>query len=38
LSRLAGYSFSMNVLSRLVGVTSGQSLDQFVAERIFKPL
>jgi CubicO group peptidase (beta-lactamase class C family) len=38
LSRLAGYSFSMNVLGRLVGVPSGQSLDQFFAVRIFKPL
>jgi CubicO group peptidase (beta-lactamase class C family) len=28
----------MNVLGRLVGVRSGQSLDQFFAERVFKPL
>jgi CubicO group peptidase (beta-lactamase class C family) len=32
------YSFSMDVLGRLVEVTSGQTLDQFFAERIFKPL
>jgi CubicO group peptidase (beta-lactamase class C family) len=32
------YSFSMDILGRLVEVASGQSLDQFFAERIFKPL
>jgi CubicO group peptidase (beta-lactamase class C family) len=32
------YSFSMDVLGRLVEVTSGQTLDQFFTERIFKPL
>lgn len=32
------YSFSMDVLGRLVEVTSGHALDQFFNERIFKPL
>jgi CubicO group peptidase (beta-lactamase class C family) len=32
------YSFSMDVLGRLVEVVSGQTLDQFFGERIFKPL
>ena len=32
------YSFSMDVLGRLVEIVSGQPLDQFFAERIFKPL
>jgi CubicO group peptidase (beta-lactamase class C family) len=32
------YSVSTDVLGRLVEVTSGQTLDSFFAERIFKPL
>jgi CubicO group peptidase (beta-lactamase class C family) len=32
------YSLSMDVLGRLVEVVSGQTLDQFFADRIFKPL
>jgi CubicO group peptidase (beta-lactamase class C family) len=32
------YSYSMDVLGRLVEVVSGQSLDQFYADRILKPL
>jgi len=32
------YSFSMDVLGRLVEVVSGRTLDQFFAERIFTPL
>ncbi len=32
------YSLSIDVLGRLVEVTSGKSLDQFFEERIFKPL
>jgi CubicO group peptidase (beta-lactamase class C family) len=32
------YSYSMDVLGRLVEVVSGQPLDQFFADRIFKPL
>ncbi|HET9362537.1 MAG TPA: serine hydrolase domain-containing protein [Vicinamibacterales bacterium] len=32
------YSFSMDVLGRLVEVVSGRTLDQFFAERIFMPL
>jgi CubicO group peptidase (beta-lactamase class C family) len=32
------YSVSTDVLGRLVEVVSGQSLDQFFAERIFEPL
>jgi CubicO group peptidase (beta-lactamase class C family) len=32
------YSLSMDVLGRLVEVVSGQTLDQFYAERILKPL
>ncbi|HEV7998470.1 MAG TPA: serine hydrolase domain-containing protein [Planctomycetaceae bacterium] len=32
------YSVSTDVLGRLVEVTSGQTLDAFFAERIFKPL
>jgi CubicO group peptidase (beta-lactamase class C family) len=32
------YGFSTDVLARLVEVVSGQSIDQFFAERIFKPL
>ncbi len=33
-----GYSVGTDVLGRLVEVVSGQSLDEFVAERIFGPL
>ena len=32
------YSLSIDVLGRLVEVASGQTLDKFFAERIFKPL
>jgi CubicO group peptidase (beta-lactamase class C family) len=32
------YSYSIDVLGRLVEVVSGQTLDQFFAERILKPL
>ena len=32
------YGFSIDVLGRLVEVVSGQTLDQFFADRIFKPL
>ena len=32
------YGFSIDVLGRLVEVTSGQPLDEFFAEHIFKPL
>jgi CubicO group peptidase (beta-lactamase class C family) len=32
------YGFSIDVLGRLVEVTSGKSLDQFFEERIFRPL
>jgi CubicO group peptidase (beta-lactamase class C family) len=32
------YSFSTDVLARLVEVTSGKPLDEFFQERIFKPL
>src|SRR5262245_33506306 len=32
------YSISQDVLGRLIEVVSGKSLDQFFAERIFKPL
>ena len=32
------YSFSIDVLGRLVEVVSGQTLDQFFADRILKPL
>ena len=32
------YSMSVDVLGRLVEVISGQSLDEFLAERIFEPL
>jgi CubicO group peptidase (beta-lactamase class C family) len=32
------YSISQDVLGRLIEVVSGQTLDQFFAERIFKPL
>ena len=32
------YSLSVDVLGRLVEVISGQTLDQFLAERIFEPL
>src|SRR4029079_6798800 len=32
------YSVSTDVLGRVVEVVSGQSLDRFFAERIFKPL
>src|SRR5262249_24591816 len=32
------YGFSSDVLGRLVEVVSGQPLDQFFAERIFRPL
>ena len=32
------YSIAADVLGRLIEVTSGQSFDQFLAERIFQPL
>jgi CubicO group peptidase (beta-lactamase class C family) len=32
------YSFSMDVLARLVEVVSGKPIDEYFAERIFKPL
>lgn len=33
-----GYSYSLDVLGNLIEVVSGQALDKFMSERIFKPL